>query len=100
MRTELETVLAKVEELSFADIPRFLGELEEIRVTALARLTAPSPASERDELIDVSTAAQRLSVSTDYLYRNHDHLPFTRRMGKRLLFSSLGIERHIKQCRR
>jgi len=99
MRTDLQTVLASVKEISPDDLPEFLGELEEIRVTALARLTAPAPPSLRDELIDVPSAAQRLGVSEDYLYRNHARFPFTRRMGKRLLFSSLGIDRHIRHSR-
>jgi hypothetical protein len=54
-------------------------------------LPAPS-----DELIDAPAAAVRLGVSRDYLYRHHHEFPFTRREGSKLLFSSLGIDAHIR----
>src|SRR5580704_18419309 len=51
------------------ELPRLLGDLEEVRATALARLVAPPPAhTGPDELIDVQEASRRLGVSTDYLY--------------------------------
>lgn len=100
MRNELEIVLIAARELPAAELPRFLGELEEIRCTAMSRLTAPAPGiAPADELLGVEEAARRLGMSKDYLYRHHNILGFTRRMGKRLLFSSLGIERHIRQSR-
>ncbi|HLV86631.1 MAG TPA: hypothetical protein VKV39_06605 [Candidatus Sulfotelmatobacter sp.] len=80
-------------------LPRFLGDLEEIRATAQARLAAPPVLQPRDELLDVAGAAERLGVSADYLYRNHAKLPFTRRMGRSLLFSSLGIDDYIRKGR-
>jgi hypothetical protein len=95
MRNELQLVLLAAKELPVAELPALLGQIEEIRVTALARLTAPGPAPQSDELLDVDEAARKLGMSKDYLYRNHAALPFTRRMGKRLLFSSVGIEKYI-----
>jgi hypothetical protein len=44
-----------------------------------------------------AVAAVRLGVSPDYLYRNHRRLPFTRRMGRSLRFSSAGIEQYIRR---
>jgi hypothetical protein len=100
MQPELQTVLMRVKEIPVEDLPRLLGDLEEIRCTAMARLAAPAPvASQSDELLDVDGAARRLGISKDYLYRHHARFPFTRRMGKRLLFSSFGIDCHIKQAR-
>lgn len=96
MRNELQIVLLAAKELPVGELPGLLGQIEEIRVTALARLTAPVPAPESDELLDVDGAAQKLGMSKDYLYRNHPSLPFTRRMGKRLLFSSAGIEKWMR----
>src|SRR5437762_3418847 len=98
MRTELLYVLTAAKELPAEELPRLLGELEEIRCTAMARLTAPaSAASKLDELLDVVEAAFRLGISKDYLYRHHARFPFTRRMGRSLRFSALGIEKYIRQ---
>ena len=96
MRNELQTVLMAVRELPADELPRLLGELEEIRCTALARLAAPAPAGS-DELLDVQEASQRLGVGTDYLYRHHRKFPFTRRMGRKLLFSSLGVGEYLRR---
>src|SRR5882757_7090539 len=98
MRKELETVLLVAEELPAVELPRFLGDLEEIRCTAMARLAAPvAVPSPADELLSAPEAARRLGISQDYLYRNHRNLAFTRRVGRRLLFSALGIEKNIGQ---
>ncbi len=99
MRAELQSVLKAVTELPTEQIPRLLGELEEIRCTALARLSAPAPARTQEQLLDVEAAAQRLGVSRDYLYRHHAELPFTRRMGKALRFSVVGIEKWLRTAK-
>jgi len=52
--------------------------------------------SEPDSLLDVPTAARRLGVSRDWLYRHAHQLPFTVRQGRLLRFSSHGIDRYIK----
>ncbi len=92
---ELQTVLARVKELPVEDLPRLLGDLEEIRSTAMARLTKPPTLQRPDDLLTVEQAAERLGVSEDYLYRNHSRLPFVCRMGRTLRFSSLGIDEYI-----
>jgi len=97
MRNELQAVLIAARELPAGELPRLLGELEEIRCTAMARLAAPAPAqSQADELLSTPEAARRLGISQDYLYRHHRDFPFTRRVGRRLLFSAMGIEKYIK----
>jgi predicted DNA-binding transcriptional regulator AlpA len=98
MRAELQYVLTAAKELPAEELPRLLGELEEIRCTAMARLTAPTLTPQQsDELLNTAEAAQRLGISKDFLYRNHRDFSFTRRVGRRLLFSALGIEKYIKQ---
>jgi hypothetical protein len=79
------------------ELPDFIGELESIKALAWARLTAPASAQEHDKLLDVEAAASRLGVSLDYLYRHSSQYSFTRRQGRKLLFSAQGIERHIGQ---
>jgi hypothetical protein len=95
MRSELQTALRLAESLSIEEVAAFLGELEQIRVTALARLSAPAPAPRPDELLDVGATARRLGVSQDYLYRHQKKFPFARRIGRKLLFSSVGLEKFL-----
>ena len=98
VRDELHFVLRAARELPVEQLPRLLGELEECRCTAMARMTVPAPVqAQPDELLDVEEAARRLGLSKDYLYRHSGDFPFTRRMGRKLLFSRVGIERHIAQ---
>lgn len=86
-------------ELPSGELPDFIGELESIKATAWARLAVPSAQEQHDELLEVEAAAQRLGVSKDYLYRHSQEYPFTRRQGRKLLFSALGIDKHIRQQR-
>ncbi len=98
MRRELESTLIAARTLSQEELPRLLGELEEIRATALARLVSPKHESQMpDSLLDVDEAATRLGVSQHYLYRNHRRFSFTRRIGRSLRFSSNGIEQYIRR---
>ena len=84
-------------DLPAEELPDLIGELEAAKATAWARLTVPTPAPQHDELLGVDLAAERLGVSRDYLYRHSQEYPFTRRQGRKLLFSALGIEKHIRQ---
>jgi excisionase family DNA binding protein len=84
-------------ELPQEELSDFIGQLESIKATAWARLTMPAHSQEHDELLDVETAALRLGVSRDYLYRHSREYPFTRRQGRKLLFSARGIDRYIRQ---
>jgi len=95
----LTTALELAQTIPVSELPHLLGELEEIRATAVSRLTttvvaAPTP---EDTLLDVDAAAARLKVSRDFLYRNHKNFPFTRRVGRKLFFSEQGIANHLKQ---
>jgi excisionase family DNA binding protein len=92
-------VLRRAHELPPEQLPRFLGELEEVRCTAVARLSTQvslNPGGP-DQLVRIGEAAKRLSISEDYLYRHSRELPFTKRIGRNLLFSSAGIEKYIRQ---
>ncbi|MFI5089159.1 MAG: hypothetical protein ACHP7P_03775 [Terriglobales bacterium] len=97
-----EALLELAHGLDREQLPALLGRLEQVRVTAMARLTCPSPSTQAqaDELLDVAEAARRLGVSRDFLYRHHGRYSFTVREGRRLLFSSRGIDMHIRQKRK
>jgi excisionase family DNA binding protein len=95
MRSELQSALHLAETSSPEELPALLGELEQIRVTALARLSPPAVACPPDELLDVGATAKRLGVSRDYLYRHRNKFPFARRIGRKLLFSSSGLDKFL-----
>jgi hypothetical protein len=89
-----------VRELPTEALPDFIGQLEAAKAVAWARLSAPASAPQsHDELLNVAEASRRLGVSSDYLYTHHGDYTFTRRQGRKLLFSAQGIERHIRQQR-
>jgi excisionase family DNA binding protein len=98
---KLDEVLKAAQELPPEDLPALIGQLAQAHATALARLTAPSRAAqaEHDELLNVTEAARRLGISEDYLYSHSREYPFTRRQGRKLLFSALGIDKYIRQQR-
>jgi predicted DNA-binding transcriptional regulator AlpA len=98
--SELKAVLNAVRDVPAEELPAFIGQLESIKAAAWMRLSSPAPAMQRDELLSVEQTAERLGMSTDYLYRNHKTLPFTRRMGRKLLFSSMGIDNYINRGKR
>lgn len=96
--TDLQRLLQVVRDVPAEELPDLIGQLESIKATAWQRLSAPAQAPrEHDELLPVEVAAERLGISKDYLYRHSREYPFTRRQGRKLLFSASGIERYIKQ---
>jgi excisionase family DNA binding protein len=96
VNSQLETALLAARTLPPAELPRLLGDLAEVQATALARLSA-APVAQADEWLTVRQAAQKLGCSTDYLYKNSASLPFARHLGRKLLFSTHGIEDYL--CR-
>jgi hypothetical protein len=99
MRQELQLALEQARTLAPAELAVFLGELETVRVTALARLASPAVEQQKDENLDVEETARRMHVSTHYLYKNHHRFKFTRREGRKLLFSSAGLDNYLKKSR-
>jgi len=97
MRPELQTVLDYLPEMTPGQLPELLGELEIIRATAMLRMTAPAPAAAPDEQLEVGAAAKRLGVSKRYLYQHAEQFAFTRREGRKLLFSGHGITEYISR---
>ncbi len=99
MRRELEPLLVLAKTLPPEELPQLCADLELVRVTALSRIAAPAVQAKPDELLDVPQAAARLNVSENYLYRHSRRLPFTRRVGRKLLFSSSGLDSYLKKSR-
>ena len=97
MRHELQTALIAAQTIPSPELPRLLGELEEVRCTALARLSSPAAVQRPDELLTIEQASERLGMSAHYLYRHSDSLPFVRRLGRSLRFSANGISEYINR---
>jgi predicted DNA-binding transcriptional regulator AlpA len=96
MRIELEPMLTAARTLPSEELPRLLGELEEVRTTALARLTAPVIQPQApDSLLSIDEAVSVLGMSKSYLYRNADKFSFVRREGRALRFSAIGIQQYL-----
>jgi predicted DNA-binding transcriptional regulator AlpA len=57
---------------------------------------AHAPEQDADRLLSADEAATLLSVSPDWLYRHAKKLPFTRKLGPKMLrFSSHGIHKYL-----
>lgn len=99
--TMVDELMATAKTLPTEKLPEFLGALEGVRATAWARLSAPAPAvpasPEPDRLIDIRQVAARLGMSTSYLYRHHDRMSCAKKVGRKLLFSSKGVEEFIRK---
>ena len=85
-------------------LPDIIIELAALQARAAVRLrqhdTSPDPAAATDRALNVREAAALLGMSTDWLYRNKDRLPFTRPTGRRAVrFSEAGIRRWLAQRR-
>jgi excisionase family DNA binding protein len=99
MRDDAKSLLTAAKELPPEQLPMLLGEIEVVRCTAIARLTATAPVQScgSDELLGIEEAARRLGMSKDYLYRHSAEFHFTRRIGRKLLFSNAGINAYINR---
>ena len=60
----------------------------------LAEANDDRPADDR--LLDVNEAAARLGETAEWLYRRSKTLPFARRQGRHVRFSSRGIDEYIR----
>ena len=67
-----------------------VGQLRELVREEIQAVTTTR--HEADRMITAEEAAEMLSMSTDWLYRNAKKLPFTRKLGPKMLrFSQQGI---------
>lgn len=95
--THLNPALEDARTLPSDKLPKLMADLEEVRCTALARLSATAPAATagQDVLLNVREAAAKLHCSTATLYKKD--FPFTKRLGAKRLFSSRGIDQYLAQ---
>jgi len=97
------TLTNLVDTAAVADLPDLVGALATAQGRALARIatTATAPGEPQMDaehgLLTIEQAAERLSVSTAWLYRHGRDLPFTKKLGHRTLrFDAKGLDRWSK----
>ena len=99
-RPDLAALLADPASLPVADIPAAIGELERVKAILWARLSAGPCPPERngngaDRLRTAEQVSERTALSVAWLYRHADRLPFTRRIGRKVLFSEAGLAKWL-----
>jgi len=99
MREELKRGLELARILPAEELPEFLGDVEQVRITALARIASPAVEARPDESLTIEQAHKRLGVSKDYLYRHWQKFRFARQEGRKILFSSNGLDAHQRRAR-
>jgi len=75
-------------------LPRIIG----LQVAVLARALVNG--HDANSSPSTAQAAARLGQSKDWLYRHATKLPFTRRVGRQVRFSSQGLESYIRRLPR
>lgn len=101
MLDDITDLTRRVREIPRDQLPSIVGALAGLLAEAQLRLftvgpqhdlggtTRPDP----DVNISAKEAARRLGVSKAFLYKNAARLPFTVRIGRRVVFASAGLER-------
>ncbi len=73
-----------------------VGQLKEIIHQEVQQASGENGHHNGDRLLDADEASKVLSVSPDWLYKHHKTLPFTRRLGPKMLrFSYQGIQKWL-----
>jgi len=73
-----------------------VGQLKEIIRQEMQIASNGNGHQDGDRLLDADETSKILSVSPDWLYKHHKTLPFTRRLGPKMLrFSYQGIQKWL-----
>jgi predicted DNA-binding transcriptional regulator AlpA len=93
----LRRALGTCDEESLLLILEQLAGLQARAEVQVRSASGPAPAvpagSQPDVNVPVEEAARRLGISRSYIYKNARSLPFTTRIGRRLVCSARGLER-------
>jgi excisionase family DNA binding protein len=92
---ECQLTLEAARKLPTAELPQLIGDLEECKAVAQARLLTPAPVATPDAYLTIKQAAARLGCSPNFLYKND--FPFARRIGRKRLFSAHGIDEYLRK---
>jgi predicted DNA-binding transcriptional regulator AlpA len=97
---KLRDLANRADTLEAADLA---GELERLRFVLWQTAAAPAPSNHSapnespPRALDVEDVMARTGMSKPWLYREAraGHLPFVRRIGRRLVFDQAGLERWL-----
>jgi hypothetical protein len=93
-RQAIESVRTAAQEASAAgELPAFLGELERVRVEAIAGMTTPKDGY---RVLSVEETATRLNRSPSWVYKNKATLPVVRFPTGGFGFDEAKLERWIE----
>jgi predicted DNA-binding transcriptional regulator AlpA len=80
-----------------------MANLAAVQWALASRLRLPTtpasdaPTADADRLLAPTEAAERLGVTVRWLYRHAGHLPYTRRLSRKVLrFSEAGVNRFLE----
>ena len=96
--SDLSRLLADPASVPPEQIPAVIGELEKAKAALWARLMSPAPVFNRgadDRLLSAQEVKAQTSLSVAWLYRHANTLPFTRRVGRKVLFSQAGLTKWL-----
>lgn len=105
MKRELAELILNPESVTAVDpnlIPAFIISLSSLQASLAAQLEASKNESDKapangDRLVGIEEASQKTGLTTDWLYRHADSLPFVKRVGRSVRFSYNGMEKFIRQ---
>jgi hypothetical protein len=104
MKTIQSNLLAElarlIEEATPNDYPVLCGELERLKASLWLKMACPArdnQAAQPDCLLTAEQVAERLHISTDYVYRHARQYPFMIREGRNVRFSQVGLDRYLRQ---
>ena len=108
MTDDLATLLdhpERVADVPPERVPALLVQLAAVQTALAARLTSGAPStllandSGGDQLLTAEEVHRQTTVSVRWLYRHANALPFTRRVGRKVLFSSAGLAKWLSTRR-
>lgn len=99
--SDLLPELEAIDSMPAAALPAVLARAAAVQTRVAARLVALGPAAPaiEDRLLTIEEASRELGKSTTWLYHQAKHLPFTRRVGRSLRFSSRGLQKFLDRQR-
>lgn len=86
-------LLDDIARLPPGDLPAVLAAVAARMATVQAEQVPTVAPAEPDRGISLKEAAGRLGISESFLYKNASHLPFVRRIGRRLVCSTAAMDR-------
>lgn len=96
----LAAMSVAVQQAQIAECPELLGELERFKASLWLRMTIGSQGAaspQPDRLLTATEVAERLNVTTAYIYRNARSYPFMVRQGRYVRFSNNGLELYLRR---